>query len=115
MCGEERMLAVPQLIGDHPETQVILLDDAFQHRSIKPGLNLMVTDYSRLFTRDHVVPVGRLREGRKGYHRADGIIVSKCPAELTVSEKIISAGKSTRCLISNCSSPRCSTVFRPIC
>ncbi len=85
--GEERMLAVPQLIGDHPETQVILLDDAFQHRSIKPGLNLMVTDYSRLFTRDHVVPVGRLREGRKGYHRADGIIVSKCPAELTVSEK----------------------------
>lgn len=85
--GEERMLAVPQLMGDRPETEVILLDDAFQHRSIKPGLNLMVTDYSRLFTRDHVVPAGRLREGRKGYHRADGIIVSKCPAGLTAAEK----------------------------
>ncbi|WP_341839504.1 tetraacyldisaccharide 4'-kinase [Chitinophaga caseinilytica] len=85
--GEERMLAVPQLMSDRPDTEVILLDDAFQHRSIKPGLNLMVTDYSRLFTRDHVVPVGRLREGRKGYHRADGIIVSKCPADLSVVEK----------------------------
>lgn len=85
--GEERMLAVPQLLGDQPETAVILLDDAFQHRSIKPGLNLMVTDYSRLFTRDHVVPVGRLREGRKGYHRADGIIVSKCPPGLSRQEK----------------------------
>ncbi len=78
--GEERMLAVPELLGERPETQVILLDDAFQHRSIKPGLNLMVTDYSRLFTRDHVVPFGRLREGRKGYHRANGIIVRQMPA-----------------------------------
>lgn len=85
--GEERMLAVPQLMGDRPETEVILLDDAFQHRSIKPGLNLMVTDYSRLFTRDHVVPAGRLREGRKGYHRANGIIVSKCPPDLSAAEK----------------------------
>ncbi|MGX5818996.1 tetraacyldisaccharide 4'-kinase [Chitinophaga lutea] len=85
--GEERMLAVPQLLGDRPETQVILLDDAFQHRSIKPGLNLMVTDYSRRFTRDHVVPAGRLREGRKGYLRADAIIVSKCPPALSEQEK----------------------------
>lgn len=85
--GEERMLAVPQLLGEQPDTAVILLDDAFQHRSIKPGLNLMVTDYSRLFTRDHVVPFGRLREGRKGYHRANAIIVSKCPPTLSVQEK----------------------------
>lgn len=85
--GEERMLAVPQLLSDEPDTQVILLDDAFQHRSIKPGLNIMITDYSRLFTRDHVVPFGRLREGRIGYHRADCIIVSKCPPAMTVSEK----------------------------
>lgn len=85
--GEERMLAVPQLLGDRPEIQVILLDDAFQHRSIKPGLNLMVTDYSRLFTRDHVVPFGRLREGRKGYHRAGSIIVSKCPQDLSEQQR----------------------------
>lgn len=85
--GEERMLAVPQLLSDEPDTQVILLDDAFQHRSIQPGLNIMLTDYSRLFTRDHVVPFGRLREGRKGYHRADCIIVSKCPPAMSVTEK----------------------------
>ena len=87
--GEERMLAVPQLLGDQPDTAVILLDDAFQHRSIKPGLNLMVSDYSRLFTRDHVVPFGRLREGRKGYHRANGIIaVSYTHLTLPTTERV---------------------------
>ncbi|PUZ20973.1 lipid-A-disaccharide kinase [Chitinophaga costaii] len=80
--GEERMLAIPQLVGDAPDTQVILLDDAFQHRSVKPGLNILITDYSRRFTKDHVVPFGYLREGRKGYRRANIIIVSKCPPEL---------------------------------
>lgn len=77
--GERRALALPQLLMDAPETEVVLLDDAFQHRSIKPGLNIMVSEYQRLFTRDHIVPFGRLRESRKGYQRADCIIVSKCP------------------------------------
>ncbi|WP_143306674.1 tetraacyldisaccharide 4'-kinase [Chitinophaga vietnamensis] len=85
--GEERMLAIPQLLGDEPETQVVLLDDAFQHRSIKPGMNILITDYKRRFTRDHVVPFGRLREGRKGYERAGCIIVSKCPPNLSLAEK----------------------------
>jgi tetraacyldisaccharide 4'-kinase len=85
--GEERMLAVPELLRERQETQVILLDDAFQHRSIKPGRNILVTEYNRPFTRDHVVPFGRLREGRKGYERADIIIVSKCPANMPESEK----------------------------
>lgn len=85
--GEERMLAIPQLIGERPETEVILLDDAFQHRSVKPGLNILITDYSRRFTKDHVVPFGRLREGRKGYERANCIIVSKCPPAMSAAEK----------------------------
>jgi tetraacyldisaccharide 4'-kinase len=85
--GEERMLAVPQLLSDEPDTQVVLLDDAFQHRSIRPGMNILITDYRRLFTRDHVVPFGRLREGRKGYMRANCIIVSKCPPAMSVAEK----------------------------
>lgn len=85
--GEERMLAIPQLLGEKPETQVILLDDAFQHRSIKPGFNILVTEYNRPFTRDHVVPFGRLREGRKGYERASCIIVSKCPPGMGEAEK----------------------------
>lgn len=85
--GEERMLAVPELLRERQDTQVILLDDAFQHRSIKPGRNILVTEYNRPFTRDHVVPFGRLREDRKGYERADIIIVSKCPANMQASEK----------------------------
>lgn len=85
--GEERMLAIPQLLGERPETEVILLDDAFQHRSVKPGMNILITEYSRRFTKDHVVPFGRLREGRKGYERANCIIVSKCPPQLSVTEK----------------------------
>ncbi len=85
--GEERMLAIPQLLGEKPDTQVVLLDDAFQHRSIKPGLNILITEYNRPFTRDHVVPFGRLREGRKGYERANCIIVSKCPPDLTETRK----------------------------
>lgn len=84
--GEERMLAIPQLVSDVPDTQVILLDDAFQHRSVKPGLNILITDYSRRFTKDHVVPFGYLREGRKGYLRANVIIVSKCPPDLGKEE-----------------------------
>ncbi|WP_291907033.1 tetraacyldisaccharide 4'-kinase [Chitinophaga sp. CB10] len=85
--GEERMLAIPQLLMDEPGTQVVLLDDAFQHRSIKPGMNILITEYGRRFTKDHVVPFGRLREGRKGYQRANCIIVSKCPPDLSLAEK----------------------------
>lgn len=85
--GERRTLALPQLLMDAPDTEVVLLDDAFQHRSIKPGINIMITDYKHPFTRDHIVPFGRLRESRKGYGRADCIIVSKCPKEITIGEK----------------------------
>ena len=50
--GEERIVAIPQLLHDRPDTEVIILDDAFQHRAIQPGLNILLTDYSNLFTRD---------------------------------------------------------------
>lgn len=89
--SEDRVLAVPRLLGEHPEVDVILLDDAFQHRGIKAGLSILVTEYNNLFTRDYLIPVGWLREARSNYHRADIIIVSKCPTGITVdeSEKII--------------------------
>ncbi|MEM6525126.1 MAG: tetraacyldisaccharide 4'-kinase [Bacteroidota bacterium] len=76
---EERALGIPFILVDRPETEVILLDDAFQHRSVKPQLNLMLTDFNNLFYNDLVLPVGRLRESRKGASRADIIIVTKCP------------------------------------
>ena len=89
--SEDRVLAVPRLLSEHPELDVILLDDAFQHRGIKAGLSILVTEYANLFTRDYLLPVGWLRETRNNYHRADIIIVSKCPPGITAaeSEKII--------------------------
>jgi tetraacyldisaccharide 4'-kinase len=84
--GENRALAIPQLMGRHPEIQTLLLDDAFQHRSVKPYLNLLLTDYNRLFTNDFVLPSGRLREWPSSYKRADILIVSKCPDDLSQQE-----------------------------
>ncbi|MCY7422170.1 MAG: tetraacyldisaccharide 4'-kinase [Chitinophagaceae bacterium] len=85
--GEARMEAVPQLLHDKPDTQVILLDDAFQHRSIKPGFNILLTDCNNLFTRDFFLPTGDLRDQRSSYKRADIVVVTKCPPNLSVEEK----------------------------
>lgn len=85
--AESRTFAVPQIIMDKPDVQVVLLDDAFQHRSIKPGLNILLTEYNHPFTRDYLLPSGRLREWRSSYERADIIIVSKCPMRLGEAEK----------------------------
>jgi tetraacyldisaccharide 4'-kinase len=85
--GEERMVAIPQLLHDQPETQVVILDDAFQHRAIKAGLNILLTDYGNLFTRDFFLPTGDLRDAKSGYKRAEIIIVTKCKPELSAEEK----------------------------
>jgi tetraacyldisaccharide 4'-kinase len=84
--GEERLVAIPQLLHDKPATQVIILDDAFQHRAIKAGLNILLTDCSNLFTRDFYLPAGDLRDLKSGYKRADVIIVTKCKFEMTDEE-----------------------------
>ena len=59
--GEERIVAIPQLLHDRPETNVIILDDAFQHRSINPGFNILLTECNNLFTRDFFLPTGDLQ------------------------------------------------------
>jgi len=82
MVGEERSLAIPRLLAQHPETQVVLLDDAYQHRKAKPSLNILLTDYNRLFFKDSLLPMGRLRESRSGVKRADAVVVTKCPADI---------------------------------
>jgi tetraacyldisaccharide 4'-kinase len=87
VVGEERALAIPQLLFEKPQTNVILLDDAYQHRSVQPHLNLLLTDFHRLFTRDQPFPSGRLRERRKGAKRANMVVVSKCPADLSASAR----------------------------
>ena len=85
--SESRTFAVPQILMEQPDNQVILLDDAFQHLSIKPGLNILLTEYSYPFTKDYLLPSGRLREWRSAYRRADIIVVSKCPSKITEADK----------------------------
>jgi tetraacyldisaccharide 4'-kinase len=85
--GEERIVAIPQLLHDRPETQVVILDDVFQHRTINPGFNILLTDYGNLFTRDFFLPTGDLRDAKSSYKRADVIVVTKCRADLSVEEK----------------------------
>ncbi len=85
--AESRTFGIPQIMMDRPSTQVVLLDDAFQHRSIKPGLNILLTEFDRPFTRDFLLPSGRLREWRSAYRRADIIVVSKCPLQVTEAER----------------------------
>jgi tetraacyldisaccharide 4'-kinase len=64
--GEERVFAIPKLIGEHPETQVILLDDAFQHQSVRPDINILLTTYDKPFYNDLILPLGTLREFESG-------------------------------------------------
>lgn len=85
--AEERMTAIPELLQRKQDIQVILLDDAFQHRTVKAGLNILLTDYDRLFTKDFIMPFGLLRESRSAYKRADIVIITKCPQQLTADEK----------------------------
>lgn len=85
--GEARIEAIPQLLHDKPGTQVIILDDAFQHRAVKAGFNILLTAYNDIFSHDFFLPTGDLRDARSSYKRADIIVVTKCPALLGEVEK----------------------------
>ena len=74
-----RVQGIDKLLAMAPDTQAILLDDGFQHRSVKPRLNILLTDFYRPFFTDYVLPAGRLREPRQAARRADVIVVTKCP------------------------------------
>ena len=85
--GEERLVAIPQILHQRPGTEVIILDDAFQHRTVKAGLNILLTDYKNLYTRDLMMPAGDLRDVKSSRKRADIIIVTKCRSGLDVDER----------------------------
>ena len=78
-CHGIEMLINGETTGD---TDVILLDDAFQHRYVKPGINILLVDYHRLIIYDKLLPAGRLREPQTGKSRADIVIITKCPKDL---------------------------------
>ncbi len=85
--SEDRVAGIRQLREQRPETEVIVLDDAMQHRPVQPSLNILVTDFYRPFFKDFVLPAGLLRERRKGAARADAVIMSKCPPGLSGQEQ----------------------------
>lgn len=87
--GEERSIAIPNILLEHPETQVIIMDDGYQHRTVKADFSILVTEYANLFTDDHLLPWGMLREAKGGAKRANVIIVTKCPSQLTDQEETV--------------------------
>ena len=83
---EKRVRGIRNIIQDH-HPDIIILDDAFQHRHVKPHFSILLSDFNHLFTDDFVLPAGNLRENRFNAKRADLVIVTKCPSQLSLGKK----------------------------
>lgn len=86
---EKRVKGVRQLLKLYPDLQLVILDDAFQHRAIRCDLNILLTAYDNLYVNDHIWPLGRLRDLKSRSHKADVIIVTKCPTNMLPIDKRI--------------------------
>ena len=84
---KSRKLALETIEKQYPDTNLILLDDAFQHRKVQTQLNILLTTYDKPFFKDAIFPVGMLRESKHNGRRADAVIVTKCPKILSQSEQ----------------------------
>ncbi len=80
---EDRCEGIRQLRATHPEVNLIILDDAFQHRAVESWVNIVLMDYSRPIYNDRLLPLGRLRDVRSALRRANMVITTKCPSSLT--------------------------------
>jgi tetraacyldisaccharide 4'-kinase len=85
---EDRVEGVRQILGNHPEIEVIIMDDGFQHRRIKAGFNILLSDFAKPFYKDFILPTGNLRESRKSANRANLMLITKCKQELNSVEKL---------------------------
>ena len=84
---EDRQHGISTLRALKPKPEVVILDDAFQHRKVKAGYNILLTTYNNLYVDDFVLPTGNLREPKKGAKRANIIVVTKCPEFLSQKDK----------------------------
>ena len=84
---EDRVEGVRRLMEMPQKPDVVLLDDVYQHRHIRPALNILLTEYGDPYCNDHILPFGNLREGRRGRRRADIVVVTKCPENLNDEEQ----------------------------
>ncbi|KIA85188.1 tetraacyldisaccharide 4'-kinase [Flavobacterium sp. AED] len=82
-----RKNGIEQLLSQSNKPEVILLDDAFQHRKVKAGFYILLTSYGDLYSDDFILPTGNLRESRSGAQRGNIIIVTKCPSPLSLDEQ----------------------------
>lgn len=85
---EDRVEGVKQILRNHPEIEVIIMDDGFQHRRIKAGFNILLSDFAQPFYKDFILPTGNLRESRKSANRANLMLITKCKQELSSVEKL---------------------------
>jgi tetraacyldisaccharide 4'-kinase len=84
-----RVNGVIRILEESPETEVIILDDAFQHRSITPGFSILLSDFDRLIINDHMMPYGSLRENKGNMRRADIILITKSPENISPIQRRI--------------------------
>ncbi len=91
---EKRAMAIPKMIEKWPDLGYILLDDAFQHRYVKADTYILLTTYQKPFFTDHLLPAGTLREYASGANRADVLVVTKCPVEMSQVEKEMFVSKA---------------------
>lgn len=87
--GENRCVAIDQILATHPGTGIILLDDAYQHMAVKAGLNILITRYDSPFWKDHLLPAGNLREPANGAARAHVVVITGCPPDMNEGVKIM--------------------------
>jgi tetraacyldisaccharide 4'-kinase len=115
----DRANGIREILRIMPSTGVIILDDGFQHRAVKAGMNIVLTDWNRIMTRDRLLPVGMLRESLGGLKRADIIIVTKTPGETstgereTVHKELVSFGAPDEIFFTTLSYEKPKALFNP--
>lgn len=84
--SENRIIGIDHLLKNY-KSEVILMDDGFQHRQVKPGFSILLTDFNDPYTSDFLLPAGNLREPRSAAKRADVIVITKCPDAFTIKQR----------------------------
>lgn len=105
----DRRNGIEQLLSQEQKPEIILLDDAYQHRKVKAGFYILLTSYGLLFSDDFILPTGNLRESRSGSKRADLIIVTKCPKDISHEEQEAIKEKLNRFLL--CRNDKITEIF----
>ena len=87
VVNKDRVKGINHIFSNHPEIKVVIMDDGFQHRAVKPGLSILLMDHKDIDHKDFLLPAGNLRESKKGIARADIVIITKTPEFFSPMEK----------------------------